>query len=209
MTVVRPLRYESNNAKDGPLGLPVGTLVRKSFENQELVPVNGLNFVINSLTEQIPATTPELLSDAAEWVAGAIDFTGVNKIVGEEDKGGILVAATALRVSLPFGLARWQPSGLKGQIVVPFECEYTTGNLFLNGVEAGDKVVIVDDIISTGGTLVSLIKAIRSAGAVITDTVCVAEKIEYGGVERVLKETGVKVKTLLQLDLSGTHAKVV
>lgn len=204
MSIATPLKQNISQSTQ-----PVGHLVRESFEDRELVPVNGLKFVINPLTEQIPATSPDLLRDAAEWVTQAIDFSGVTKIVGEEDKGGVLVAAAALQANLPFGLARWQPSGLKGQIVVPFECEYTKGELFLNGVDEGDRVVIVDDIISTGGTLISLIQAIRSAGATITDTVCVAEKAGYGGAENVLKKTGVKVRSLLQIDMSGQRAKVV
>lgn len=188
---------------------PVGWRVREAFHDQPLIPINGRHFVINSLTEQIPATTPALLRDAASWVADVVDFRTATKIVGEEDKGGILVAATALLVDLPFGLARWQPSGLEGQIKVAFECEYTKGDLYLNGVEPDDRVVIVDDVISTGGTMISLIQAIQQCGSTIVDVVCVAEKSDYHGVQRVYDETGIVVKTLLQLDLSGSRAAVI
>lgn len=188
--------------------LPVGTLVRDAFHGRPLVPINGRNFVINPLTEQIPATSPDLLRDAAEWVASVGNFDAATKIVGEEDKGGVLVAATALRTNLPFGLARWQPSGLEGQIKVSFECEYTEGNLYLNGVEETDRVVVVEDVISTGGTMISLINAIRQTGCLIEDVICVAEKTDYRGVERIRDETGVAVKCLLQLDLSGEQAVV-
>lgn len=187
---------------------PVGWMVREAFRGCPLIPVNGRQFVLNPLTEQIPATSPELLQDAARWVAEVVDFSKANKIAGEEDKGAILVAATALLVGLPFGLARWQPSGLQGQIKVPFECEYTVGDLYLNGVEPNDRVVIVDDVISTGGTMVSLIEAIRQCGSEIVDVVCVAEKSEYRGVERVRDETGITIKTLLKLDLSGPTSAV-
>jgi len=188
---------------------PIGWMVREAFEGCPLIPVNGRCFVVNPLTEQIPATSPELLRDAARWVAAVADFSQATKIAGEEDKGAILVAATALLVDLPFGLARWHPSGLPGQIKVPFACEYTSGDLYLNGVEPHDKVVIVDDVISTGGTMVSLIEAIRQCGSEIVDVVCVAEKFAYRGVERVRDETGIAIKTLLKLDLSGATSVVV
>ena len=77
-----------------------------------------------------------------------------------------------------------------------------------NGVEETDRVVIVEDVISTGGTMISLINAIRQTGCRIEDVICVAEKTEYRGVERIRDETGVAVKCLLQLDLSGEHAVV-
>jgi len=188
---------------------PVGWLVQQSFKDCPLVPINGRKFILNPLTEQIPATSPELLEDAANWIAEACDFTGITKIVGEEDKGGILVAATSLKVGLPFGLARWQPSGLEGQIKVDFECEYTSGTLYLNGAEKSDRVVIVDDIISTGGTMISLIKALQKTGCEIVDVICVAEKVDYHGAQRVYDETGVRVKCLMQLSMSGETSSVL
>ncbi|MBO2832838.1 hypothetical protein [Pseudomonas aeruginosa] len=87
------------------------------------------------------------------------------KLVGEEDKGGGLLAAVSLLSSLPYGIARWYPLGLEGQVRVDFDCEYTGGSLYLNGVEPGDNAYVVDDLISTGGTLVGLVAAIRRAGA--------------------------------------------
>ncbi|TVT84917.1 hypothetical protein [Pseudomonas sp. H3(2019)] len=56
---------------------------------------------------------------------------------------------------LPFGIARWYPSGLEGQVKVGFDCEYISGELYLNGVEPGDRVIMVDDLISTGGSLLA------------------------------------------------------
>lgn len=75
------------------------------------------------MTEQIPATTAELLRDTSEWLVQAGDFQKANKIAGEEDKGAILVAATSLQTGLPFRMARWYPAGLDGQIGVNFEME--------------------------------------------------------------------------------------
>jgi len=37
------------------------------------------------------------------------------KVVGEEDKGGIIVAGVALAANKPFGMIRWYPSGIPGQ----------------------------------------------------------------------------------------------
>lgn len=106
-------------------------------------------------------------------------------------------------------MARWYPAGLQGQISVAFEMEYASGELFLNGIEPGDQVIVVDDMVSTGGTMLALIEAIRLAGAEIIDIICVAEKIEYGGIERVAVQTGHQVKTLLQISVAGEKSKVI
>ena len=185
------------------------TIVRAAFNKQPCIPMGEYRFLINPLTEQIPATSAELLRAAADWLVEAGDYSDATKIAGEEDKGAILVAAVALKTGLPFGMARWYPSGIDGQVSVDFNMEYNKGKLFLNGIEAGDKVVIVDDMVSTGGTMVALIQAIQQAGAEILDIVCVGEKPAYNGVERILNETGFRVKTLVKIDVDGELSRVI
>jgi adenine/guanine phosphoribosyltransferase-like PRPP-binding protein len=184
-------------------------IVRSALDNKPLIPYEKFYFLINPLTEQIPATTAELLQAATAWLVDVGDFQKATKIAGEEDKGAILVASTALETGLPFGMARWYPSGLKGQIGVNFEMEYASGQLFLNGVDAGDAVILVDDMISSRGTMLALIEAVTLAGANIVDIVCVAEKVDYQGVDRIKRETGYTVKTLVQISVAGERSKVI
>jgi adenine/guanine phosphoribosyltransferase-like PRPP-binding protein len=106
-------------------------------------------------------------------------------------------------------MARWQPSGIQDQLWVDFECEYTRGRLYLNGVERSDKVLIVDDMISTGGTLLALIQLVTMAEADIVDVICLVEKVEYGGVERVSKETGIDVQTMVKVSVAGSESRVL
>lgn len=184
-------------------------ILRDSFDGQPLVDINGKRFLINSLTEQVPATSAPLLRIAAQRVCDAMVRQPGLKLVGEEDKGGVLLAAVSLLSGLPFGIARWYPSGLEGQVKVDFGCEYTSGALYLNGVNPGDRIVIVDDMISTGGTLISLIEAVKRAGACIEQIICVAEKADYDGVSRVRETTGIDVNTLLRISISGDVSRVL
>ena len=184
-------------------------LLIAAFDNQPLLPFGEFKFLVNPLTEQIPATSAELLRATTKLLVGVGDFASATKIAGEEDKGAILVASTSLESGLPFGMARWYPSGLDGQVGVEFEMEYASGQLFLNGIEKGDRVIIVDDMVSTGGTMLALIEAVAKAGASIVDIVCVAEKVEYEGVHKIEKETGYKVKSLVQVSVAGERSKVL
>lgn len=184
-------------------------LVIQAFDNQPLVQFNKYKFLINPLTEQIPATSANLLQAATDWIVATGEFDQATKIAGEEDKGAILVASTSLATGLPFGMARWYPAGLEGQVSVDFEMEYASGQLFLNGIEENDKVIIVDDMISTGGTMLALIQAVRLAQGTILDIICVAEKVEYGGVQKITRETGYRVKTLVKISIAGDRSKVV
>ena len=184
-------------------------IVRDAFHNRPLPWVRGKRFLVNPLTDQVPATAPQLLREAAKMILRVGDWERADKIVGEEDRGAILVAAVSLASGLPLGMARWQPSGIQDQLWVDFECEYTEGRPYLNGVDEGDKVLIVDDMISTGGTVLALIQLVRMASAEIVDVICLAEKVEYGGVERVKRETGIHVKTIVEVSVAGPRSEVL
>lgn len=56
--------------------------------------------------------------------------------------------------------------------------------------------------------MVALIEAIKKAGAEIIDVVAVADKAEYGGVERIKSETGLLVKTALTISVTGERSIV-
>ena len=178
------------------------------FNDREIIEINNRGFIVNPLTEQIPATPPEMLHSACEAILKVAD-NSFDKVVGEEDKGGVIVAGVALLARKPFGMLRWYPAGIPGQVQVPFSNEYTEGMLYLNGVEKGDRVLVVDDMISTGGTMLGIIRALDKAGAEIADIVCVGEKVNYNGVELIRKETGYIPKTIIKIDVSGKRSRVL
>ena len=74
------------------------------------------------------------------------------------------------------------------------------GTYWIYGVSKGDKILLIDDAISTGGTLASLVSVLQKKDVTITDVFCVLEKPEYQGVKNVRKATGFNVKTLFRVD---------
>jgi len=71
--------------------------------------------------------------------------------------------------------------------------------MFINNIRGGDRSVCVDDLISTGGTLVAIVKALRTSGAEIADGLSVFEKTRDKA--RFEKDLGVRIKTLLKVDV--------
>ena len=63
---------------------------------------------------------------------------------------------------------------------------YSKSQLFLNGINKGDRVIVVDDVISTGGTLLAALESLKVAGATVVDVVVVVRRGD--GVERLRAE---------------------
>lgn len=185
----------------------------QSFNNQSIIRENGKNYLVIPLTDHNRATDPTILHQAVNAICDTVnwnDESPINKIVSEEEKGGFIAVGVALQRNLPFSLAKQNPVGLHGEIGITFKMAYSEAmTLYLNGVENSDRIVIIDDIVDTGGTMIAMIQAVRQAGVEIKEVVTLAERVEMRGVERIKLETGIKVKTIIQIDTSGEVSKVV
>jgi adenine phosphoribosyltransferase len=163
---------------------------------------SGRHFTtVNEFTDQVPALRPEVLREARDRLC-ALGAFAADKILVEEDKGAILGAAVALHKGLPLAVARWYTYDLEGSIAVPLESEYFAGKLYVNGVSPGDRVVIVDDTISTGGTMAALIRAVEKAGAEVVEVLVAVEKVAMGGVQRIHREFGLPVRSVIQIEVN-------
>ena len=191
-------------------------VVIADFHDRPTHPVQGKGgktfaFFPTSITDNIPPLHPRL-SEAVRLLSQLhiAQAQSVTLGVGEEDRGAMIISDILLHYGLPRTLARWTPTGAPGEIAVPLSNEYIEGGVqvFLNGVQASDRILLVDDLISTGGTMVALIQAIQKANAEIIEVFTIGEKSENRGREFVLAETGLHVKTLLVTDLEERNGSV-
>jgi adenine phosphoribosyltransferase len=67
---------------------------------------------------------------------------------------------------------------LPGEISIDQSTGYSKGEFFLNDIEKDARVLIVDDVVSTGGTLHPILKAVEANGAIVQDCWIVFEKGE-------------------------------
>lgn len=172
---------------------------------------SGKHFTtVNELTDQLPAVRPDTLMAAVELLARLGPYRGT-KILSEEDKGAVLAGLFSVRVGIPLAMARRYTYGemliSSGAVVVPLEMEYMDGHLMVNGLEAGDRVLLIDDTLSTGGTMVSLIRAIHAMGAKVVDIRVVVEKLGFGGRERLANELDLNVRAAIGI-LVDTEGKI-
>jgi len=123
----------------------------------------------------------------------------VDKIVTIEAMGIHIGTALSLKTGIPMVIIRKRMYGLPGEIAVHQATGYSKGELYLNGIHKGDKVLIVDDVISTGGTMRATIEALKIAGAEIKDIFVVFSR--GNGVEELMK-MGYNARALIDVDVS-------
>lgn len=157
---------------------------------------------VNELTDQVPAMRPDTLLAAATSLISLGPIYG-NKILCEEDKGAALGATVSILTQLPIAMARWYPYKLTSGIEVPVKMEYFEGTLYMNGVEEGDEVIVIDDTLSSGGTIIALAEAIKKMKAHIADIRVVVEKIDNGGRARIKNELGIDVRSVIGISIDS------
>ena len=144
-----------------------------------------------------------LLKDAAgfrsvvEELAAAYRDDGVDKVAGIESRGFIIGAALAYRMQagfVPIRKAGKLPAENFGQ---DYELEYGADRLEVHrdAIDAGERVLLVDDLIATGGTAEAALRLIRIAGGTVAGCAFVIDLPDLGGRAR-LESAGFPVLAL-------------
>jgi len=123
---------------------------------------------------------------------------GAALIAGMEARGFIFGAAVAAQLGIGF-----LPVRKPGKLPVPaigidYHLEYGKDRLEIDpgAVSPGQRVVIVDDLIATGGTALAAASLLRQAGASVEDALFVIDLPDLGGAAR-LREAGLRVDALV------------
>jgi len=98
--------------------------------------------------------------------------------------------------SIPLAAALSMATGIPYVMLRKEQKDHGTKGLIEGDLEKGDKVLVVEDVITTAGSSVSAIKVLRENGAVVTQVLTVVDR-EGGGTEN-LKEIGVSLFSLIK-----------
>jgi adenine phosphoribosyltransferase len=144
---------------------------------------------------------PQGLAASVGHLALLAAAAGARKIAGMEARGFIFGAAVAVQLGLGFVPVR-KPGKLPiVTIGIDYALEYGTDRLEMDpgAVGPGEKVVIVDDLIATGGTALAAAQLLREAGAEVSHALFVIDLPDLGGADR-LRAAGVKVDALMAFE---------
>lgn len=132
------------------------------------------------------------------WLAERARAAGAQSIAGLEARGFIFGAVTAAALGVGFVPIR-KPGKLPVETIgVDYALEYGSDRLEMDpsAVRRGERVVIVDDLLATGGTASAAIALLRKAGATVDDAIFVVDLPDLGGA-RALRDLEVDVHALM------------
>lgn len=125
----------------------------------------------------------------------------IDKVAGIEARGFILGGAVAHQLSAGFVPIRKKGKLPHQTVRMAYALEYGTDEMemHVDAVRAGERVVLVDDLIATGGTAEGAVKLLRQMGAVVEAACFIVDLPELGGAAK-LRALGVPVRTLMAFE---------
>jgi adenine phosphoribosyltransferase len=144
---------------------------------------------------------PEGLRLTIDTLATAYRGQGIVKVAGIESRGFIVGAALAHQLGAGFVLLR-KPGKLPGATVSQeYQLEYGTDRLELHvdAIAPGERVLLVDDLIATGGTAEAAATLIRKVGGELVGTAFIIDLPDLGGRGR-LEALGHEVYALCRFE---------
>ncbi len=127
--------------------------------------------------------------------------TKIDKVAGIEARGFILAGACAHQLSAGFTPLRKKGKLPHRTVMASYQLEYGMDELHMHedAVAPGERVLLIDDLIATGGTAEAGVKLLRGAGAEVVAACFIVDLPELGGAEK-LKSLDVPVSTLIAFE---------
>ncbi|AKB59382.1 hypoxanthine/guanine phosphoribosyltransferase [Methanosarcina barkeri] len=179
--------------------------LKTSLINSPMIKRGEYNYFIHPISDGVPSIDPHMVEEIAEYILQITDIKKVDTILTIEAMGIPVVNALSMKTGIPLTIVRKRPYFLEGEVELSQRTGYSKGALYINGLKKGDRVIIVDDVISTGGTLMALVKALKTMGVEILDVISV---IGRGNGYLQLKELGVEPKILVTIDVSEKGVEI-
>lgn len=158
---------------------------------------------------------PEIFQQVIDIFVKRYIPMGFDKIAGLDARGFILGPPIALALKKPFIMIRKSgklPNAISGSTYTK-EYSAATGSdelcMSRTAITPGDRVLVLDDLIATGGTLMAALELLTGAGANVVECACIVElKFLAGGAKVTEKYPGVSVWSLISEDVLQLKGEV-
>jgi adenine phosphoribosyltransferase len=180
--------------------------LRRSVEEAPIIDKDGYSYLVHPLSNCVPTLDPELLREVVVRIIRRAELENVDKIVTPEAMGIHLSTAVSLMTDIPLVVIRKRSYGLEGEVSLSKSTGYSESEMYINDVDEGDRVLLLDDLLSTGGTMRAIVQALDDIGAEIVDIVVAIRKV---GGEDALAGIDYPVETLIDIEVGDGEVTIV
>ncbi len=181
--------------------MDLDSILKESLVNSPIVWKGEYAYFVNPISDGVPRISPELMEMIVKSFEKIVSWDDVDIVLGIEAMGLPIAALLASRMRKPMVVARKRSYGLEGEVCVNQSTGYSKGEIYLNDINEGERVLIVDDVLSTGGTMLSIINGLRTCKAIITQIIVVFEKGE--GLQKLKEQTNENFHSLIKVDMDA------
>lgn len=130
---------------------------------------------------------PLAYASSIDILAERYRHAGINKVVGTEARGFLFGAPVALALGVGFVPVRKPGKLPRATLTESYELEYGTDQLQIHtdAITVGDNVLVIDDLLATGGTIEATAKLIRRLGGTVNSAAFVINLADLGGEARL------------------------
>jgi adenine phosphoribosyltransferase len=169
--------------------------LRQSLLDAPIIEKGDYEYFVHPVSDGVPMLRPELLREIVIKIIRKADLEDIDKIVTPAAMGIHISTAVSLMTDIPLVVIRKRQYGLDGEVSLAAQTGYSESEMYINDVEAGDRVLVLDDVLSTGGTMKAILDALEHIGAEVIDVVAVIKKAG----PNELDDAGYSVKTLINV----------
>ena len=173
------------------------TVLNDSIRSIENYPKEGIVFRDISTLLGHPRAFRRSVDELVHPFAGL----RIDKVAGIEARGFILGGAVAHQLSSGFVPIRKKGKLPHDTVRIAYSLEYGIDEMEMHSdaIQPGEKVVLIDDLIATGGTAEAAVKLLQQIGAEVTAACFVIDLPDLGGRKKI-EELGVPVRTLIEFE---------
>jgi adenine phosphoribosyltransferase len=179
--------------------------LRQSLLDAPIIEKGEYEYFVHPVSDGVPMLRPELLREIVIKIIRKADLEDVDKIVTPAAMGIHISTAVSLMTDVPLVVIRKRQYGLDGEVSLSAQTGYSESEMYINDVEEGDRVLVLDDVLSTGGTMKAILDALEHIGAEVIDVVAVIKKAG----PNELDDAGYSVKTLINVTVEDGEVIIV
>ena len=184
------------------------SILHESLRGSPIIWKGDYPYFIHPISDGIPRMDAKVLRATRDLIVESVDWSKIDLIVTVEAMGLPLLAAVGDATGKPTVVIRKRSYGMEGETKVDVATGYSQSTVYINDINPGERILIVDDVISTGGTLEPLLETLENRGVILQDIVIAIEKGE--GRKRLNHERPTwPIRSLARIDIIDGKVEIV